>query len=83
VLHGGVEHRARGAPDVRTRPVAFDERDDGVVGDVEFAVLKRDFLPVLRDRDAVVALHCTTSLEDLANARPWGPPLLPWLASKV
>ena len=38
----GVEHADTGPPDVRTRPIAFDERDDGLVRYPELAVLDRD-----------------------------------------
>ena len=46
LLHGGVEHAHRGAPDVRAGAVAFDERDDRLIGHGELAVLDRDFLPL-------------------------------------
>ena len=38
-LHGGVEHAHAGRPDVRARPVAANERDDGVVRHIELAGL--------------------------------------------
>src|SRR5438034_4262608 len=38
LVHGGVEDRLAGAPDVGTGAVALDEGEDGVGGDVEAAV---------------------------------------------
>src|SRR6185295_19605632 len=44
LLHRGVEHHLRGAPDVAAGAVALDEGDDGAVGDAELAVLEADLL---------------------------------------
>ena len=38
LLHGRVEDALRGAPDVAAGAVAFDERDDGMVGNGEFSI---------------------------------------------
>ncbi len=46
----GVEHAHGGAPDVGAGAVAFDERDDGLVGNGELAVGDRDLL-ALRGHD--------------------------------
>ena len=42
LLHRGIEHALAGGPDVRAGAVAADEGQDGVVRDVEFAVLDGD-----------------------------------------
>jgi hypothetical protein len=41
--HRGIEHADAGGPDVRAGAVAADERDDGVVRHVEFAVFNVNF----------------------------------------
>ena len=46
LLHGCIDDAHRGAPDVRAGAVAFDERDDRLVGNVELAVLDGDLLPL-------------------------------------
>jgi hypothetical protein len=51
LLHGCIHDAHAGAPDVRTRSVAFDERNDGVFGDDEFAVPDRDPGALRRGRD--------------------------------
>jgi hypothetical protein len=38
LFHRGVEHAHRGAPDVRTRAVAFDKGQDGVIGHLQVAL---------------------------------------------
>ena len=44
LLRGRVEHELRCGPDVDAGAVPLDERDDGVVGDVQLAVDERDLL---------------------------------------
>src|SRR5690606_11396455 len=44
LLHGGVDDRPCGRPDVRAGAVALDDRDDGVVRDHAPAVLHGDLL---------------------------------------
>ena len=48
LLDRGVEHAHRRAPDVGAGAVALDEGDDGIVGDVERALLERDRLALGR-----------------------------------
>ena len=44
LLHRGVEHPHARPPDVAAGAVAFDERNDGLVGHVQFAVRDADLL---------------------------------------
>src|ERR1041385_2778465 len=58
MLNGSVEHPARGFPDVASRAVPFDERDDRVTRDLQFAAAVVYGRPVVRNCLAVVsALH--------------------------
>ena len=49
LLYGSVEHPDAGAPDIPARAIALDERDDGLIGDVQFAVRDRNFLTARGD----------------------------------
>src|SRR5438552_4728437 len=44
LLHRGVEHADGSAPDVGPGPVTFDERDDGMIGHSQLAVLDGDLV---------------------------------------
>ena len=55
-LDCGVEHAARGAPDVAAGAVPFDEGDDGAVRHAKRAARVLDRLAVRWNRDAVVGL---------------------------
>src|SRR5438874_311661 len=57
LVDGRVEHGRRGAPDVGAGAVAFDERDDGTVGDVELAGAGRMDQIAGRDHDDGVGRH--------------------------
>ena len=58
LFDGGVEDADGGGPDVAAGAVAFNEGDDGAVGDGVFAVGVLDGLAFGGDGDAVVAgLH--------------------------
>src|SRR5436190_948025 len=43
LLHSRIEHALAGGPDVRSRAVAADERENRVVRNAKFAVLNSDF----------------------------------------
>src|SRR5690606_25398113 len=43
-LHGAIEDVLRGAPDVWAGAVALDERDDGLIGNLEGSLAKGDGL---------------------------------------
>jgi len=53
-LHRRIEHAHRSPPDVASRPVALDERDDGMVGNLQFTVLDDNFRPASGDFDLLV-----------------------------
>ena len=49
LLHGRVEHPYACTPDVAAGAVAFDERDDRLIGHAQLAVRDRDFLATRGD----------------------------------
>src|SRR6266480_2726063 len=51
---GRVEHPVRSTPDVRTRPIAFNEGDDRAVGNGQTPALMRDRFSVFRRRQVFV-----------------------------
>ena len=64
LLDCGVEDPLRGAPDVASGAVAFDKRDDGMVGDGEFSIGILDRLAAGGQRQSVIArLHVGGSLQ--------------------
>ena len=68
LLHRGVEDAPRGLPDVAARTVAFDERDNRVVGNRVGAVCILDRLAVCRHSNAVIArLHRVVCSRDGPN----------------
>src|SRR6185312_6232159 len=86
-LDGGVPHRAARLPDVTAGAVALDERDNGVIGDDEFAVPRLDRFAG-RYGQAVVRSHFSPSAETInacparrrraaPTARPRWPPVRP------
>src|SRR5206468_3741518 len=76
LVHGGVEHALAGGPDVWTRAVAADKRDDRVVRNGEFAVLNGDFAAGRR-RDIFVShgliLDLRFAIYDVKNAVVFNP----------
>ena len=57
-LYCAVEDALRGLPDVAAGTVAFDERDDGAIGDLKLAVGVLDRLAVFGERQPVIGgLH--------------------------
>src|SRR6185369_1989721 len=42
----GVKHPPRRTPDIAARPVAFDERNDGAVGDFQLDAVQRNLLTI-------------------------------------
>ena len=58
LLYRRVENPLRGAPDVAAGTVAFNKRDDGVVGNREFSIGILNRLAAVRQRQSVIArLH--------------------------
>ena len=59
LFDSGVEDADGGFPDIAARAVAFNERDDRVIGDAVLAVAVFDLLPVGWDGDSVERRHDT------------------------
>ena len=55
--HRGVEDAHRGAPDVGAGAVAFDERDDRLVGDLQLPVLVLNAIPLPGDLRVFIRRH--------------------------
>ena len=63
LLHRRIENPLRSLPDIAPRSVAFDERNNRMVGHHKLAVFVLNRLAVARDGNAVVAgLHVVSSL---------------------
>src|SRR5215475_1536980 len=73
-LHRGVEDTSRSAPDITARPVAFDERYDWIVRNLQLLIRPhRYFCPVPRNSYCLVFSHslliCKNSLRGLSIPR--------------
>src|SRR6267143_357126 len=57
LFNRSVEDADGSLPDIAARAIAFNERDDRVIGDTVLAVAVFDLLPVGWDRDSVERRH--------------------------
>src|SRR5262249_25940111 len=76
-LHRGVEDASRSSPDITARPIAFDERYDWIVRNLQILIRPhRYFCPVPRNFYYLVFSHglliCKNSLRGLSIPRTLG-----------